>query len=36
MPISIDESFRIKYSVKRGIEIEFYKSNKIAIKQQSA
>ena len=36
MPISTDESFRIKYSVTRGMEIEFYKSNSIAIRQQSA
>jgi hypothetical protein len=36
MPISTDESFRIKYSVTRGMEIEFYKSNNITIRQQFA
>ena len=36
MPISTDESFRIKYSITRGMEIEFYKNNNIAIRQQSA
>jgi hypothetical protein len=25
MPISTDESFRIKYSPKRGMELEFYR-----------
>jgi hypothetical protein len=25
MPISTDESFRIKYSPKRGVELEFYR-----------
>jgi hypothetical protein len=36
IPISTDESFTIRYSITRGMEIEFYKSNKIAIRQQSA
>jgi hypothetical protein len=27
IPISIDESFRIKYSTTQGMEMEFYKSN---------
>jgi hypothetical protein len=36
MPISTDESFRIRYNVTRGIEIEFYKSNNIVVRQQSA
>ena len=36
MPISTDESFRIRYNVTRGIEIEFYKSNNIIARQQSA
>ena len=25
MPISMDESFRIEYSPKRGMELEFYR-----------
>ena len=36
MPISTDESFRIKYSVTRGMEIEFYRSNNIITRQRSA
>ena len=36
MPISTDESFRIRYNVTRGIEIEFYKRNNIVVRQQSA
>jgi Zn finger protein HypA/HybF involved in hydrogenase expression len=35
MPISTDESFRIEYSLTRGMEIEFYKSNKVVPRQQS-
>ena len=35
MPISTDESFRIKYSLTRGMEMEFYKSNKVVSRQQS-
>ena len=35
MPISNDESFRIKYSLTNGMELEFYKSNKIVVRQQS-
>ena len=29
MPISTNESFRIKYNVTRGMEMEFYKSNNV-------
>ena len=36
MPISTDDSFRIKYSVTRGMEIEFYRSNNIVVRQRSA
>jgi hypothetical protein len=36
MPISTDESFRIEYSLTRGMEIEFYKTNIVAVRQQSA
>jgi hypothetical protein len=36
MPISTDESFKIRYNVTRGIEIEFYKSNNIVVRQQPA
>ena len=35
MPISNDESFRIEYSLTRGMEIEFYKSNKVVSRQES-
>ena len=35
MPISNDESFRIKYSLSRGMEMEFYKSNKVVSRQES-
>jgi hypothetical protein len=35
MPISSDESFRIEYSLTRGIELEFYKTNKVVVRQQS-
>jgi hypothetical protein len=35
MPISNDESFRIKYSLSRGMEMEFYKSNKVVPRQES-
>jgi len=35
MPISTDESFRIEYSLTRGMEIEFYKTNKVVVRQQS-
>jgi hypothetical protein len=34
MPISIDESFRIEYSLTRGMEIEFYKSNNVVARRQ--
>jgi hypothetical protein len=35
IPISTDESFRIKYSLTNGMELEFYKSNKVVVGQQS-
>ncbi|MFY9967266.1 MAG: hypothetical protein WAK50_16160 [Nitrososphaeraceae archaeon] len=35
MPISNDESFRIEYGLTRGMELEFYKSNKIVPRQES-
>ncbi|MGH9979324.1 MAG: hypothetical protein ACRD8Z_26345 [Nitrososphaeraceae archaeon] len=31
-----DESFRIEYSLTRGMEIEFYKRNNVVVRQQSA
>jgi len=36
IPISTDESFRIEYSLARGMEIEFYKSNNVVVRQQPA
>jgi hypothetical protein len=33
MPISADESFRIEHSLTRGMEIEFYRSNNIVVRQ---
>ena len=36
MPIATDESFRIEYSLTRGMEFEFYKTNKVVVRQQSA
>jgi hypothetical protein len=36
MPISTDESFRREYNLTRGMEIEFYKTNKVVVRQQSA
>ena len=36
IPISTDESFRIEYSATKGMEIEFYKSNKVVVRQQFA
>ncbi|MGH9924962.1 MAG: hypothetical protein ACRD5J_05510 [Nitrososphaeraceae archaeon] len=35
MPISNGESFRIGYSLTRGMEMEFYKSNKVVSRQES-
>ena len=35
IPISTDESFRIEYSLTRGMELEFYKSNKVVPRQES-
>ena len=36
MPIATDESFRIEYSLTRGMELEFYKTNKVVVRQQCA
>jgi hypothetical protein len=36
IPISSDESFKIEYSLTRGMEIEFYKGKNVAVRQQSA
>ncbi len=36
MPIATDESFRIEYSQTNGMEMEFYKTNKVVVRQQSA
>jgi hypothetical protein len=35
MPIATDESFRIEYSLTRGMEEEFYKTNKVVSRQES-
>jgi hypothetical protein len=35
MPIATDESFRIEYSLTRGIEMEFYRNNEIVDRQES-
>jgi hypothetical protein len=35
MPIATDESFRIEYSQTRGMQIEFYRSNKVVPRQES-
>ena len=34
MPIATDESFRIQYSLTRGMDIEFYKTNKVVVRQE--
>ena len=34
IPISSNESFRIDYNVTRGMEMEFYRNNKIVEKQE--
>ena len=36
MPISTDESFKIRYNVIGGMEIEFYRSNNIVVRHHSA
>ena len=36
IPISTDESFRIESSLTNGMEMEFYKTNKVVVRQQSA
>jgi hypothetical protein len=35
IPILSNESFRIDYNVTRGMEIEFYRNNKIVDRQES-
>ena len=35
VPISSNESFRIKYNITRGMELEFYRSNDIVGRQES-
>ena len=34
MPIATDESFRMEYSLTRGMELEFYETNKVVVRQQ--
>jgi hypothetical protein len=34
MPITNDESFRAEYSLTRGMEMEFYRSNKVVSRQE--
>jgi hypothetical protein len=34
MPITNDESFRIQCSLTRGMEVEFYSSNKVVSRQE--
>ena len=36
IPISTDESFRIESTLTNGMETEFYKTNKVVVRQQSA
>jgi hypothetical protein len=36
IPIPINESFRIKYNVTRGMEMEFYRNNEIVDRQQES
>jgi len=36
MPISNDESFRVEYSQTKGMQMEFYKSNNVVVRQQCA
>jgi hypothetical protein len=36
MPIATDESFRMEYSLTRGMELEFYATNKVVVRQQHA
>jgi hypothetical protein len=36
MPISTNESFRIRYNVTGGVEMEFYRSNNIVVRHHSA
>jgi hypothetical protein len=35
IPISLNESFRIKYNITRGMELEFYRNNDIVDRQES-
>jgi hypothetical protein len=34
LPIANEESFRIEYSLTRGMEMEFYRSNKVVSRQE--
>jgi hypothetical protein len=34
IPVSTDESFRIEYRQTKGMEMEFYKSNNVGVRQQ--
>ena len=36
VPIGTDESFRIEYSLTRGMELEFYKTGKVVVRQHHA
>jgi hypothetical protein len=36
MPISTDESFRIRYSITGAVEIEFYRSNNNVVRHHTA
>jgi hypothetical protein len=36
IPILADESFKMEYSVTRRMKIEFYKSDNVVVRQQSA
>ena len=36
IPISGDESFSFEYNLTRGMELEFYRSNNVVVRQQSA
>jgi hypothetical protein len=35
MPIATDESFRMEYSLTRGMELEFYVTNKVVVRQHA-
>lgn len=36
VPISSNESFRIKYNITRGMEMEFYRNNKVVDRPQES